>query len=124
MRGGLPHERSSVAFRDEPVPQGVSARRRRTRYLLDVAENAETDSSQTSSRFADSREGAVRNLVALPLRMLAGTLGVVEAVVAAAADALRDVEPREERIDELEKRVTSLEHLTAGRGDGAGSPSP
>ena len=89
-----------------------------------MAENTEADTSQTSSRVADSGEDAFRNLVALPLRMLAGTLGIFEAVLSAAADAVRDVEPREERIDELEKRVASLEHLTAGRGESAGSPSP
>jgi hypothetical protein len=88
-----------------------------------VAENAKADVSQTTSRFADSGEDTFRNIVALPLRMLAGTLGIFEAVVAAAADAVRDVEPREERIDELEKRVASLEHLTAGREESAGSPS-
>ena len=89
-----------------------------------MADNTGTDTSDTISRLADSGQDAFRNLVALPLRMLAGTLGIFEAVIGASADALRGVDPRDDRIDELEKRVASLEHLTTGRGESAGSTSP
>jgi hypothetical protein len=80
-----------------------------------MAEHAEADNGHAISRVADSGEAAIRNLVALPLRMLAGTLGIFEAVLHTAADTLREVDPRAERIVELERRVDSLEKQTTGR---------
>jgi hypothetical protein len=88
-----------------------------------VAENAEADSAHAISRLTDSGEEAIRNLVALPLRMLAGTLGVFETVCRTAADRLREVDPRADRIVELERRVDSLEKQTAGRRESPRSTS-
>jgi hypothetical protein len=45
-----------------------------TRYRLDMTRNAKADNGHAVSRLADSGEETIRNLVALPLRMLAGTL--------------------------------------------------
>jgi hypothetical protein len=62
----------------------------------------------------------MRNLVALPLRMLAGALGAFEAVLRTAADAVSDIDPIE-RVVDLEKRLDSLEKQVTGRGKSAGS---
>jgi hypothetical protein len=91
----------------------------RTRYRLDMAGKAKADNGHAISRLADS--GAIRNLVALPLRMLAGTLGIFEAVLRTAADTLREVDPLDERIVGLEMRVDSLEEQTTGRRESARS---
>ena len=56
----------------------------------------------------------MRNLVALPLRMLAGALGAFEAVVRTAADAVSEIDPIE-RVVDLEKRLDSLEKQVTGR---------
>jgi hypothetical protein len=94
--------------------------RSRTRYRLGMAEKAAANDADATSRLADSRERIIRNLVALPLRMLAGTLGIVEELLRTAADTLREMDPREvdpldERIMNLERRVGSLENETSGR---------
>jgi hypothetical protein len=86
-----------------------------------MVENAEAANAHATSRLADSK--AIRNLVALPLRILAGTLGIFEAVLNRAADTLRDMDPRDERIVELERRVDSLEQQTTGRRVSARSTS-
>jgi hypothetical protein len=88
-----------------------------------MAENAEAKNARAISRLADSGEEAIRNLVALPLRMLAGTLGIFEAVLRTAADALRDMDPADERIVELERRLNSIEEQTTGRRENARSTS-
>ena len=80
-----------------------------------MAENAEADNAHAISRLADSGEEAIRNLVALPLRILAGTLGIFEAVLLRTADTLREMDPRDGRIVELERRMDSLEEQTTGR---------
>ena len=69
-----------------------------TRYRLDMARNAKADNGHAISRLADSGEETIRHLVALPLRMLAGTLGIFEAVLRTAADTLREMDPLDERI--------------------------
>jgi hypothetical protein len=88
-----------------------------------MAENAEGANAHATSRLADSGEKAIRNLAALPLRILAGTLGIFEAVLNRAADTLREMDPRDERIVELERRVDSLEEQTTGRRVSARSTS-
>ncbi len=88
-----------------------------------MAENAEAAKAHATSRLADSGEEAIRNLVALPLRILAGTLGIFEAVLSRTADTLREMDPRDERIVELERRVDSLEEQTTGRRVSARSTS-
>jgi hypothetical protein len=67
------------------------------------------------TRFADSSEGLVRDLVALPLRMLAGGLGVFEAVLRTAADAISERDPADERAVDLERRMDTLEEQVTGR---------
>ena len=67
------------------------------------------------TRLADSGENAIRNLVALPLRMLVGALDLVETQVHKAADRLREIDPLDERVVELERRVDSLEKRRTGR---------
>jgi hypothetical protein len=86
-----------------------------------MAENAEADNPHAISRLADSGEEAIRNLIALPLRILAGTLGIFEAVLLRTADTLREMDPRDERIVELERRVDSLEEQTTGHREDARS---
>jgi hypothetical protein len=97
--------------------------RSRTRYRLDMTENAEPDKARAVSGLAGSGEVAIRNLVALPLRMLAGTLGFFEAVLRTAADTLREIDPVDERIVELERRVDSLEGQATSRRESARSTS-
>jgi hypothetical protein len=92
-----------------------------TRYRLDMAKNAKADNAHAISRLADSGEETIRHLVALPLRMLAGTLGIFEAVLRTAADTLREMDPFDERVVELERRVDSLEEQTKGRRESARS---
>ena len=92
-----------------------------TRYRLDMARNAKADNGHAVSRLADSGEETIRHLVALPLRMLAGTLGIFEAVLRTAADTLRETGPLDERVVELEMRVDSLEEQTTGRRESARS---
>ena len=86
-----------------------------------MAENAKGANAHAISRLADSGEETIRNLVALPLRMLAGTLGIVEAVLRTAADTLREMDPLDERVVELERRVDSLEEQPTGRRESARS---
>jgi hypothetical protein len=86
-----------------------------------MARNAKADNGHTISRLADSGEETIRHLVALPLRMLAGTLGIFEAVLRTAADTLRETGPLDERVVELEMRVDSLEEQTTGRRESARS---
>ena len=49
--------------------------------------------------------------------MLAGTLGIFEAVLRTAADTLRETDPLDERVVELEMRVDSLEKQTTVAGE-------
>jgi len=88
-----------------------------------MAESAEANNAHGISRLADSGEEAIRSLAALPLRILAGTLGIFEAVLLRTADTLRERDPRDERIVELERRMDSLEEQTTGRRVRAGSTS-
>ena len=92
-----------------------------TRYRLDMARKAKADNGHAISRLADSGEETIRHLVALPLRMLAGTLGIFEAVLRTAADTLRETDPLDERVVGLERRVDSLEEQTTGRRESARS---
>jgi hypothetical protein len=86
-----------------------------------MARNAKTDNRHAVSRLTDSGQETIRHLVALPLRMLAGTLGIFEAVLRTAADTLRETDPLDERVVELELRVDSLEKQTTGRRESARS---
>jgi hypothetical protein len=96
---------------------------RRRAIVSIVAENAEPKNARAVSGLPDSGEEAIRNLVALPLRMLAGTLGIFEAVLHTAADTLRGIDPLDDRIVELEKRVDSLEEQTTPRRERARTKS-
>jgi cell division protein FtsB len=89
--------------------------RSRTRYRLGMAERADANNAHAISRLADSGEQAIRNLVALPLRMLAGTSAIFEALFRTAADTVREVDPLDERVMDLERRVDSLEDQTTRR---------
>ena len=81
----------------------------RNRYRLAVAQKPEPDTSDSVSRLADSSQKAVRNLVALPLRMLIGALHIMEAPLQKAVATLREIDPLDDRLVELERRVDSLE---------------
>jgi len=94
-----------------------------TRYRLDMAENAEPGKAHAISRLPYSGEEAIRYLVALPLRTLAGTLGMFEAVLHTAADTLRGIDPLDERLVELQRRVDSLEEQTTRRRESARTTS-
>jgi hypothetical protein len=79
-----------------------------------VARKTRADTADAISRVADSSEEAVRNLVALPLRLLIGTLDFLEAQLHKASDSLREIDPLDERVGQLEKRIDSLEKRTTG----------
>jgi hypothetical protein len=53
--------------------------------------------------------------------MLAGTLSIFEEVLRTAADTLREMDPLDERVVELERRLDSLEEQTTGRRESARS---
>jgi hypothetical protein len=88
-----------------------------------MAEKAEANNAHAISRLADAGEELVRNLVALPLRMLAGTLGIFEALCRTAADTIREMDPLDERVVDLERRVDSLEEQATGRRERSGATS-
>jgi hypothetical protein len=103
--------------------RGESMSARRTRYRLGMVQRGEASSGHAISRLADSGEDAMRNLVALPLRMLAGALGIFEALLRTAADAVSEVDPIDQRVLDLEQRIDSLEKQGTGRGESAGTTS-
>jgi hypothetical protein len=96
---------------------------RGTRYRLGMAQEADASSGHAIARLADSSEDAMRNLVALPLRMLAGALGIFEALLRTAADAVSEGEPIDERVVDLERRMDSLEEQATGLREGSGATS-
>ena len=71
-----------------------------------MAQETDASSGHAIARLADSGEEAMRDLVALPLRMFAGALGVFEELFRTAADAVSDGDPR---VVDLERRMDSLE---------------
>jgi hypothetical protein len=106
-------------------PDCLSARQptmraRRTSYRLGMAQKAASN-GRAISRLADTGENVMRDLVALPLRMFAGVLGVFEVVLRTAADAISDADPLNERVVDLEKRVDLLETPPTGGGASAGA---
>ena len=70
-----------------------------------MAQEGEASSGHAIARLADSGEDAMRNLVALPLRMLAGALGICEALLRTAADAVSEGDPIDKRVVDLERRM-------------------
>jgi hypothetical protein len=84
------------------------------RYRLIMARTV-ANTSDTVTRLADSGGKAVINLAFLPLRMLIGALDFVETQVHKAADGLRNIDPLDERLIDLERRLDSLEHQGTGR---------
>jgi hypothetical protein len=80
-----------------------------------MAARTGTKNADVLSRIADSGEHAVRSLIALPLRMLIGALDVFEAQLHKAADTLREIDPVDERLVKLERRMDSLEKQASGR---------
>ena len=75
---------------------------------------AEEARTPVVTRFADAGEGLVRDLLALPLRMLAGGLDIFEALLRSAADSISERDPADERVVDLERRMDSLEEQVAG----------
>ena len=96
---------------------------RGTRYRLGMTQDAESSSGHAIARLADSGEETMRNLVALPLRMLAGALGIFEALLRTAADAVSEGDPIDERVVHLERRMDSLEEQATGRREGSDATS-
>ena len=96
---------------------------RGTRYRLGMGQEAEARSGHAIARFADSGEDAMRNLVALPLRMLAGAFGISEALLRTAADAVSKGDPIDQRVVDLERRMDSFEEQATGRREAAGATS-
>ena len=64
----------------------------------------------------------MRELVALPLRLLAGALGLFEALARTAADVVGDGDLIDDRVANLERRVDSLEEQVTGRREGSQAP--
>ena len=93
------------------------------RYRLGVAGKTRADASDAISRLADSAGKAVLNLVVLPLRMFVGALDILETQVHKAADELRDIDPLDERVVELERRMAFLEQQPAGRRQSPRTPT-
>jgi hypothetical protein len=88
-----------------------------------MAQDAEATSGHAIARLADSGEDAMRNLVALPLRMLAGAFGIFEALLRTVADAVSEADLIDERVVDLERRVESLEEQASGHQGGSGATS-
>jgi hypothetical protein len=88
-----------------------------------VAQEAKASSGHAIDRLANSGEDAMRKLVALPLRMFAAALGIFEAIVRTAADAVSEGDPIDERFVDLEGRVDSLEEQATRRREGSGAAS-
>jgi cell division protein FtsB len=88
-----------------------------------MAQEAQARSGHAIARLADSGEDAMRNLVALPLRMLASGLGILEALLRTAADAVSEGDPIDERVVDLERRMDSLEDQASGRREVSGGTS-
>jgi hypothetical protein len=80
-----------------------------------MARKTRADASDAISRLADSGGKVMVSLVTLPLRVFVGALDALEIQVHKAADGLRDIDPLDERVVELEKRLESLEEQTASR---------
>ena len=78
---------------DHPRVRVLMLGARGTRYRLGMAQEAEASSGHAIARLADSGEDAMRNLVALPLRMFAGALGIFEELFRTAADAVSEGDP-------------------------------
>lgn len=78
-----------------------------------VAQEAEARRHATA-RLTDLSEGAMRDIAVLPLRILAGALGVFESLLRAVADAVSERDPADERVVDLERRVDSLEDQVTG----------
>jgi hypothetical protein len=74
-------------------------------------------STHVIGRLAESGEGVARDLIALPLRMLAGGLGIFEALLRTAADAISESDPADERVVDLERRLEALEQQVTGQRD-------
>jgi len=107
--------RTAVLGSNDRVATGGNELARGTRYRLAVARKTRADTADAISRLADSSEEAVRDLVAFPLRVLIGTLDFLEAQLHKASDSLREIDPIDERVVQLERRVDSLEKRTTGR---------
>jgi hypothetical protein len=83
----------------------------------------EASTGHTISRLAESSEETMRNLVALPFRMLAGAAGIFEALFRTAADAISEGDSVNERLVELRRRMDSLEEKATGRPVGSSATS-
>ena len=88
-----------------------------------MAGETRADAHDATSRLADSGGKAILNLVALPLRMFIRALDILETQVHKAADGLRDIDPLDERVVELEERMALLEQQPAGRRQGSRTPT-
>jgi hypothetical protein len=80
-----------------------------------VPQEVEASVSHPIARVADSGEDAMRNLVALPLRLMAGAFGIGEALLRTAADAIAEGDSMEERVADLQRRMDSLEEQATSR---------
>jgi hypothetical protein len=89
-----------------------------------MAEKADASSVHPIARLAESGEDVMRDLVALPLRMLAGAFGICEALLRTAADAVSDVDPINERVIELERRLDSLDAQVTAVPESSATTSP
>jgi hypothetical protein len=67
------------------------------------------------SRLADAGEDTLRELVALPRRILVGFVDRVEQRLHETAESLRGIDGLDRRVAELEKRVDSLEKPPTAR---------
>ena len=88
-----------------------------------MAGETRADTGDAISRLADSGGKAILNLVVLPLRIFIGALDILETQVHKAADGLRDIDPLDERVGELEERIALLEHQPVGRKQGSRTPT-
>jgi hypothetical protein len=80
-----------------------------------MAEKGRSQDPDVIARLADAGEEAVRELVALPRRILAEFVHRVEDGLHHAADSVRGIDRLDRRVDALEKRVNSLEKPATAR---------
>jgi hypothetical protein len=97
----------------------------RTRYCLGMARTRRTQDKDVISRLADAGEDALRRLVEVPRRTVAGAMDAVGERLQDGARKLRAADPLARRVAALEKRLDSLEKpkRTARRASTRAKPS-
>ena len=94
-----------------------------TRYCLGVAGTTKTHDADAIAKFADAGEDALRRLVDLPRRAVAGVIDRIGEGLSNAASKLRAVDPLAGRVAALEERFDSLEKAEGTKARTAPTPA-